>query len=79
MTKNTTLTHSTIPNEDIGDFAEGQEKSHHSQRPHRFSDGQEVTPDNEQNSAVGDFATGEEKEHVHHIGAFAEVTEDDQP
>ena len=74
MTKNPDITDTGgIPNEEIGDFAEGQEQAHKSQRPNRFSEGQEVTPNDAEKSAVGDFATGEEKEHEHHTGAFAEA------
>jgi hypothetical protein len=65
-----------ISNEEIGDFAEGQETKHSSQRPNRFSEGQETTPDDAEKRAVGDFATGEEKEHEHHIGTFASGEED---
>jgi hypothetical protein len=73
MTNNTNGTDpGRISNEEIGDFAEGQERVHHSQRPNRFSEGQEATADDEQKSAVGDFATGEEQVHEHHVGAFAE-------
>ena len=60
-----------IPNEEIGDFAEGQEQHHANQLPNRFSAGQETTPDDAEKRSVGDFATGEEREHEHHIGTFA--------
>lgn len=74
MTKDLNPTHTDqIPNGEIGDFAVGQEQAHHNQHPNRFSEGQEITPDDDKKSAVGDFATGEEKQHEHHVGAFAEA------
>ncbi len=60
-----------IPNEEIGDFAVGQEQTHHDQRAHRFSEGQETLPE-EKDDYVGDFAEGQEIEHTHHTGTFAE-------
>ena len=57
-----------VPNDEVGDFAAGQEHTHQSQQPHRFSEGEETLPDDH---TVGDFATGEEKEHEHRIGTFA--------
>jgi hypothetical protein len=60
-----------IPDEEIGDFAVGQEQTRHDLRPHRFSEGQETLPE-EKNNHVGDFAEGQEVEHKHHTGTFAE-------
>jgi hypothetical protein len=60
-----------IPNEEIGDFAVGQEQTHHDQGPHRFSEGEETLPE-EKDNGVGDFAEGQEIEHKHHTGTFAE-------
>ena len=57
-------------NEEIGDFAEGQERTHHDQHPHRFSEGEETMP--ERNEDIGDFAEGQEITHHHHVGTFAE-------
>lgn len=58
------------PNDEIGDFAEGQERTHHDQHPHRFSEGEETMP--EMDEDVGDFADGQSTTHAHHIGTFAE-------
>jgi hypothetical protein len=63
------------PDEEVGDFAEGQEQEHHRQRPKRFSEGQENLPE-EKDSRVGDFAEGQEEEKVHETGTFAEGQED---
>jgi hypothetical protein len=63
------LSDDRIPNDEIGDFAEGQERTHHNQHPRRFSEGEESLP--EKDNYVGDFAEGQEAEHDRHIGTFA--------
>jgi hypothetical protein len=62
------------PNAEIGDYAEGQEQTHHDQAPHRFSEGEETLPESKDNY-VGDFAEGQEAQHAHHTGSFAEGQE----
>ena len=62
--------------EEIGDFAEGQEQHEHDNRPRRFSEGQETEPDTPEKERVGDFAEDQEEGHHHHEGTFAEGQRD---